>query len=119
MLDAAMVARMSECLTAAASGVEEKKLKFGGKDIIFIGDEMQLSPVSEFRHVKPLFDDMVTSALHQNSSRFNRDKRLTDGLVIFEAFRKFELTKQMRSTDSVHTKHVESLRSGKSTKPVS
>ena len=86
--------------------------------MIFLGDLMQLPPVSEFRAVKPLYEDMVQFRLHQNSSRFNQDKRLTDGLFLFESFRKFELTKQMRSKDATHTKHIESCRTSKKEKPV-
>ena len=118
MLDAAMLARISECYTAAALTDEAKKHYFGGKDMVIIGDLMQLPPVSEWRNVKPLYHDMVTSALQQNSSRFNKEKRLIDGLTIFEGFCKFELTKQMRCSDKVHTNHVETIRVGNATQPV-
>jgi hypothetical protein len=118
MLDAAMLARISECYTAAAPTDESQKYHFGGKDMVIIGDLMQLPPVSEWRNVKPLYYDMVTSALQQNSSRFNKEKRLIDGLTIFEDFRKFELTKQMRCSDKVHTSHIESIRIGKAAQPV-
>ena len=118
MLDAAMLARVSSCYAAAATVTTNKGLPFGGKDIIIIGDLLQLPPISEFRSVKPLYDDMVANALHQKSSRFNEDKRLTDGLTLFEKFNKFELVKQMRSKDKRHTKHIESLRTERQTKPV-
>ena len=118
MLDAAMLARISECYTAAALTEELQKYHFGGKDIVIIGDLMQLPPVSEWRNVKPLYDDMVTSALQQNSSRFNNEKRLIDGLTIFENFRKFELTKQMRCSDKVHNNHVGNIRTGDAAQPV-
>jgi hypothetical protein len=118
MLDAAMLARVSSCYAAAATVTTNKDLPFGGKDIIIIGDLLQLPPISEFRSVKPLYDDMVANALHQKTSRFNEDKRLTDGLILFEKFRKFELVKQMRSKDKKHTKHIESLRTERQAKPV-
>ena len=118
MLDAAMLARVSSCYAAAATVTTNKDLPFGGKDIIIIGDLLQLPPISEFRSVKPLYDDMVANALQQNSSRFNEDKRLTDGLTLFEKFNKFELVKQMRSKDKRHTKHIESLRTERQAKPV-
>ena len=118
MLDAAMLARVSSCYAAAATATTNKDLPFGGKDIIIIGDLLQLPPISEFRSVKPLYDDMVANALQQNSSRFNEDKRLTDGLTLFEKFNKFELKKQMRSKDKRHTKHIESLRTERQVKPV-
>ena len=59
MLDAAMLARVSECYVAAAFTDEEKEYNFGGKDMVIIGDLMQLPPVSEWRNVKPFYDDMV------------------------------------------------------------
>ena len=118
MLDAAMLARVSSCYAAAATVTTNKDLPFGGKDIIIIGDLLQLPPISEFRSVKPLYDDMVANALQQNSSRFNEDKRLTDGLTLLEKFNKFELKKQMRSKDKRHTKHIESLRTERQAKPV-
>ena len=118
MLDAAGIAQICRGYSAAAIKPEFQKLPFGGKHMIFLGDLMQLPPVSEFRAVKPLYEDMVQFALHQNSSRFSQDKRLTDGLFLFESFRKFELTKQMRSKDPVHTKHIESCRTSKKEKPV-
>lgn len=118
MLDAAMLARVSECYVAAAFTDEEKEYNFGGKDMVIIGDLMQLPPVSEWRNVKPLYDDMVKNALQQDSSRFDKDKRLIDGLTIFESFRKFELTKQMRCSDQAHTVHVENLRTRNADRPV-
>ena len=36
---------------------EEKKYEFGGKDMVIIGDLIQLPPISEWRNVKPLYDD--------------------------------------------------------------
>ena len=118
MLDAAMLARISSCYAAAATTEENKNLPFGGKDIVIIGDLLQLPPVSEFRAVKPLYEDMVANALQQTTSRFNQDKRLTDGLTLFEAFKKFELTVQMRSKDDNHTTHINNLRTGYQEKPV-
>ena len=64
------------------------------------------------------YDDMVTNALQQNSARFSQDKRLIDGLTIFEKFRKFELTKQMRCSDKVHASHVEDFRTRDAKQPV-
>ena len=110
MLDAAMLGQISDGYAAAAISSEAKKLRFGGKNVVIIGDLLQLPPVSECRAVRPLYEDMVCFALHQNSSRFNQEKRLTDGLVIFENFNKFELTKQMRSKDKRHTHHIQALR---------
>ena len=118
MLDAAMLARISSCYASAATTQENKKRPFGGKDIVIIGDLLQLPPVSEFRSVKPFYEDMVANALNQNSSRFNQDKRLTDGLTLLECFSKFELTIQMRSKDITHTRHIESLRTNNAKKPV-
>ena len=118
MLDAAMLARISECYTAAAPTDEAKKYHFGAMDMVIIGDLMQLPPVSEWRNVKPLYHDMVASTLQQNSSRFNKEKRLIDGLTIFEDFRKFELTMQMRCSDKVHGNHVENIRTGNAAQPV-
>ena len=118
MLDAANIAQICRGLSAAAISPEFKKRHFGGKHIIFLGDLMQLPPVSECRSVKPLYEDMVKFSLHQNSSRFNQDKRLTDGLFLFGLFRKFELAKQMRSKDPIHTKHITTLRTSKKEKPV-
>jgi hypothetical protein len=118
MLDAAMLARVSSCYAAAAISEENKTLPFGGKDIVIIGDLLQLPPISEYRAVKPLYDDMVANSLRQSTSRFSQDKRLTDGLTLFESFKKFELTVQMRSNDKRHTKHIESLRTANQAKPV-
>ena len=73
MLDAAMLARISECYTAAALTDEAKKHHFGGKDMVIIGDLIQLPPVSEWRNVKPLYHDMVASALHHRVSITRRD----------------------------------------------
>ena len=118
MLDAAMLARVSECYVAAALTDEERENHFGAKDIVIIGDLYQLPPVSEWRNVKPLYDDMVTNVMQQNSARFNQDKRLIDGLTIFENFHKFELTKQMRCSDKIHTCHIENLRTRDAKQPV-
>jgi len=118
MLDAAMLARISSCYAAASTSTTMKDLPFGGKDIVIIGDLLQLPPISEFRAVKPLYDDMVFSALCQHTSRFNQDKRLSDGLTLLESFKKVELKVQMRSKDKTHTKHIESLRSEPNQKPV-
>ena len=118
MLDAANIAQICRGLSIAAINPEFRKRHFGGKQIIFLGDLMQLPPVSECRSVKPLYEDMVKFALHQNSSRFNQDKRLTDGLFLFALFRKFELRIQMRSKDSVHTNHIDTLRTSNQEKPV-
>ena len=118
MLNAAMLARVSECYCAAASTQENQNLPFGGKDIVIIGDLLQLPPISKYRLVKPLYDDMIDNALQQATSRFSRDKRLTDGLMLLEAFKKFELTIQMRSKDLRHTSHVNNLRTGSRQKPV-
>ena len=118
MLDAANLCQISRGYSIAAIKPEFRKLHFGGKQFVLLGDLMQLPPVSEFRAVKPLYEDMVKFALHQNSSRFNQDKRLTDGLYLLGLFRKFELTKQLRSKDPVHTKHIELLRTSKEEKPV-
>ena len=86
--------------------------------MVFLGDLMQLAPVSECRCVKPLYEDMVNFSLRQNSSRFNQDKRLSDGLFLFQQFRKFELTIQMRSKDRVHTNYITSMRTNNKEKPV-
>ena len=118
MLDAANIAQICRGLSAAAISPEFKKRHFGGKQIIFLGDLMQLPPVSECRSVKPLYEDMVKFSLHQNSSRFNQDKRLTDGLFLFGLFRKFELTIQMRSKDRVHTNHITAMRTSDRKNPV-
>ena len=118
MLDTAMLAQVSSSYAAAAVSTESKKLPFGGKDIIILGDLLQLPPISEYRAIKPLYWDMVSFALHQGSSRFDQDKRLTDGLVIFEMFKKFELTQQMRSKDKQHTRHIDALRTSTQQKHV-
>ena len=73
MLDAAMLARVSSSYAAAAVSPESKKLPFGVKDIIILGDLLQLPPISEYRAIKPLYGDMVSFALHQGSSRFDHD----------------------------------------------
>ena len=118
MLDAANIAQICRGLSIAAINPEFRKRHFGGKQIIFLGDLMQLPPVSECRCVKPLYEDMVRFSLHQNSSRFNQDKRLTDGLFLFGLFRKFELTIQMRSKDRVHTNHITAMRTSDRKNPV-
>ena len=117
-MDIAGIVQISRAFSAAAINPEFRQSKFGGKQMIFLGDLMQLAPVSECRCVKPLYEDMVKFSLCQNSSRFNQDKRLVDGLFLFQHFRKFELTIQMRSKDRVHTNYITSMRTNNKKKPV-
>lgn len=118
MLEAASIVQIGRGLSAAAINPELRQRNFGGMQMVFLGDLMQLAPVSECRCVKPLYEDMVKFSLRQNSSRFNQDKRLTDGLFLFQQFRKFELTIQMRSKDRVHTNYITSMRTNNKEKPV-
>ena len=118
MMEAASIVQIARAFSAAAINPEFQQRDFGAKQMIFLGDLMQLAPVSECRCVKPLYEDMVKFSLHQNSSRFNQDKRLVDGLFLFQKFRKFELTKQMRSKDRVHTNYITSMRTNNKEKPV-
>ena len=118
MLEAGSIVQICRAFSAAAINPELQQRKFGGMQMVFLGDLMQLAPVSECRCVKPLYEDMVNFSLRQNSSRFNQDKRLTDGLFLFQQFRKFELTIQMRSKDRVHTNYITSMRTNNKEKPV-
>ena len=118
MLEAASVVQIGRGFSAAAINPELRQRNFGGMQMVFLGDLMQLAPVSECRCVKPLYEDMVKFSLRQNSSRFNQDKRLVDGLFLFQKFRKFELTIQMRSKDRVHTNYITSMRTNNKEKPV-
>ena len=118
MLEAGSIVQICRAFSAAAINPELQQRKFGGMQMVFLGDLMQLAPVSEWRCVKPLYEDMVNFSLRQNSSRFNQDKRLSDGLFLFQQFRKFELTIQMRSKDRVHTNYITSMRTNNKEKPV-
>ena len=70
MLDAAMLARVSECYSAAASTQVNQNLPFGGKDIVIIGDLLQLPPISKYRLVKPLYDDMIDNAFEEEAEEY-------------------------------------------------
>ena len=118
MLEAGSIVQICRAFSAAAINPELQQRNFGGMQMVFLGDLMQLAPVSECRCVKPLYEDMVNFSLRQNSSRFNQDKRLSDGLFLFQQFRKFELTIQMRSKDRVHTNYITSMRTNNKEKPV-
>ena len=58
MLDTDMLAQVSSFYAAAAVSAESKELSFGGKDIVILGDLLQLPPISEFRTIKPLYQSV-------------------------------------------------------------
>ena len=121
MLDSAMIGSV-DCAYNAA--VEEKNkesdLAFGGRDLVLIGDLMQLAPVAKYRShlVRPLYHDCVIESLSRESAKFNSNPMLLHGVKLFRRFKKIELSQQMRSDDPIHTKIIEKFRDPQCRKPI-
>ena len=85
---------------------QPKKLLWGGMNIIWMGDMLQLPPPSRF--VRPLYYDCVLET--KGCADFNSDSDRLDGIRVFREFTKMELSTQNRAKDPAHMNRIHRMR---------
>ena len=92
----------------------KSKMPWGGMNIIWMGDMLQLPPPSRF--VRAIYDDCVGET--RGGEDFNEDTDRLDGVRVFRQFCKMELTTQNRARrDREHKDRIYRMRTH--VKPIS
>ena len=107
MLHAKFINTVNQRYTGADLLHQGSKKPFGGMNVLFLGDMLQLPPPNNFS--KAIFVDCVDETA--GGPKFAKDSALYAGVHVFRQFKKVELTTQNRAKgDKTHQHIIHRLR---------